>query len=185
MMTPIVEQDPLSGYNRAIHAFMLAHCGRHKEGIAGALAAVELDPESILTTWSLQSTYTLAGRYPEAVAAGHPALGVSRRHPFVMFTMRVTYANWGKQAEARALNDELMTRADCQWVSPGILAHTAATAGLTDEVVPLATRAIQERDPFLMFLVSASPLTEWLRRALREAGTFDGVRRQIGLPSND
>ena len=29
------------------------------------------------------------------------------------------------------------------------------------------------------------PLTEWPRRALREAGKLDECRRQIGIPSND
>ena len=53
------------------------------------------------------------------------------------------------------------------------------------EVVPLVTRATKECDPFLMFSLGAWPLTEWLRRALREAGKLDEFRRQIGLPSND
>ncbi len=85
-------------------------------------------------------------RYPEAVAAGHAALAVSGRHPFAMFCLGVTYADWGKPTEARALHDELMKRADRQWVSPGVRANLAATAGLTDDVVTLTTRAIQERD---------------------------------------
>ena len=184
-MTPIVEQDPLSGYNRGVQAWQLAFCGRYDEGIAEALAAVELDPESFLIHWILQSNYTLAGRYPEAVAAGHAALAVSGRHPFAMMTMGQTYAGWGKRTEARSLHDELMKRADRQWVSPVVRASSAATAGLTDDAVPLITRAIEERDPFLMFSMGMFPLTEWLRRALGEAGKLDDVRRQIGLPSND
>ena len=124
-MTPIVEQDPLSGYNRGVRAWLLAFSGRYDEGIAEALAAVELDPESFLPHWFLQSNYTLAGRYPEAIAAGHAALAVSGRHPFAMITMGLTYAEWGKRTEARALHDELMTRADSQWVSPAMCACTA------------------------------------------------------------
>ena len=53
-----------------------------------------LDPESFLPHWFLQSNYTLAGRYPEAIAAGHAALAVSGRHPFAMITMGLTYAEW-------------------------------------------------------------------------------------------
>ena len=152
---------------------------------AEALAAVELDPESFFVHWILQSNYTLAGRYPEAIATGHAALAVSERHPLAMMTMGQTYADWGKRTEARALYDELMKRIDRQWVSPGVLACSAATAGLTDDVVPLITRAIQQRDPFLMLSMGKWPLTEWPRRVLREAGKLDEVRRQIGLPSND
>ncbi len=183
--TPIVELDPLSGYNRAVQSFLLVCSGRYDEGIAEALAAIELDPESFLPHWFLQTNYTLAGRYPEAVAAGHAALALSGRHPWPMFAMGVTYADWGKRTEARALHDELMKRADRQWVSPAVRASSAATAGLADDVVPLITRAIEERDPFLMMSMGTWPLTEWLRRVLREAGKLDDVRRQIVLPSND
>ena len=150
LMAPIVELDPLSGYNRGLQSYLLGFSGRYDEGIAEGLAAVELDPESFLPHWFLQTNYTLAGRYPEAVAAGQAALAVSGRHPFAMLTMGVTYADWGKRAEARAVHDELMTRADRQWVSPAARACSAATAGLTDEVVTLTTRAIQGRDPFLV-----------------------------------
>ena len=185
LMTPIVEQDPLSGYNRVIQSLLLAFSGRHDEGIAVALVGLELDPESFLTHWSLQVSYTSAGRYPEAIAAGYAALAVSGRHPIAMFTMGVTYADCGKRTEARALHDELTTRADRQWVSPTVRASTAATAQLTDEVVTLITRAVEERDPFLMFVMGTNPLMEWLRRVIREAGKLDEFRRQIGMPSND
>ena len=70
-------------------------------------------------------------------------------------------------------------------MQPGACASSAATAGLTDEVVTWTTRAIQERDPFLMFSMGTFPLTEWLRRVLREAGKLDEVCCQIDLPSND
>ncbi len=99
--------------------------------------------------------------------------------------MGVTYADWGKLTEARALHDELMARAERRWVSPALRACSAATAGLTDEVVTLITRAIEERDPFLMISMGTFPLTEWPRRVLRDAGKLDEVRRRIGMPSND
>ena len=79
LTTPIVEQDPLSGYNRGMRAWLLAYSGRYDEGIAEALAAIELDPESFLVHWILQANHALAGRYPEAVAAGHAALAMTIR----------------------------------------------------------------------------------------------------------
>ena len=47
--------------------------GRYDEGIAEALSAVELDPESLLTHFILQSSYAFAGWYPEAIAGRRPA----------------------------------------------------------------------------------------------------------------
>ena len=57
LMTPIVELDPLSGYNRSVQSFLLAFSGRYDEGIAEALVAVELDPESFLPHWILQNNW--------------------------------------------------------------------------------------------------------------------------------
>lgn len=162
----------------------MGFCGRYEEGIAEALTVIELDPESFMTHWALQTIYTLAGRYPEAIGAGHAALAISGRHPFPMLTMGATYADWGKPTEARALHEQLMTRADRQWVSPATRASTAATAGLTDQVLPLIRRALDQRDPFLMMSMGSFPVTRCLRRVLREVGKLDEVRRQMGLPSN-
>ena len=39
LMRPIVEQDPLSGYNRGMQSILLANGGRYDEGIAEALLA--------------------------------------------------------------------------------------------------------------------------------------------------
>ena len=185
IMTAVVEHDPLSGYSRAVRSLLLASGGRPNEGIEEALAAVELAPESFLPHWFLLINYMVAGRSPEAIASGHAALAISGRHPFAMFTMGLAYADWGKRSEARALHDELMTRADRQWVSPGVRALTAAAAGLADDVVTLTMRAIEARDPFLMMSMGTFPITEGPRRVLREAGKLDEVRRQIGMPSND
>jgi len=185
LMTPIVEHDPLSGYNRAIRSWLFAYSGRYDEGLTEALAAVELDPESFLTHVGLQQNYTLARRYPEAAAAGHAALSVSGRHPIPVVVLSTTYADWGKRPEALALHDELMKRSNSQWVSPAMRACTAASAGLINDVVILTTRAMETRDPFLMMSMGAWPHARRLRRVLREAGTLDELRRQIGMPSND
>ena len=64
-------------------------------------------------------------------------------------------------------------------------ASSAATMGLTDNVATLVSAAIQGRDPFLMIAMGTFPLTERLRRVLREVGKLDEVRHQSGLPSND
>ena len=87
--------------------------------------------------------------------------------------------------EARALHDELMTRAEGEWVPPSVRAVTAATADLSDEAVALISQAVQERDPFLMLSMGGWPLLERLRRVHHEAGKLDEVRRQLGVPSND
>ena len=53
-------------------------------------------------------------------------------------------------------------------------ACSAATAGLTDEVVTLTTHAIQERDPFLMMSMGRWPLTEGPTPAASETYRWQG-----------
>lgn len=185
LMAPIVEHDPSSAFNRAQQSILLAAGGRCDEGVPEALAAVALDPESLFAHWGLQINYTLGGRYAEAVSAGKAAQAVSGRHPWSMQVMGEAYSAWGKHTEAQALHGELMKRAESEWVSPAIRACSAASAGLPDDVLILMASAVEHRDPFLMLSMGTFPLTQRLRRVLREAGTLDDVRRQIGLLSHD
>ncbi len=180
LMRSVVEHDPLFGYNHRVWAAQLAFSGRHDEAIAESLTAIALEPESFMPYWTLLMSYSLAGRYPEAIAAGHAALMVSGRHPFVMMVLGATFANCGKDTEARMLFDELVKRADTQWVSPALWASVAATAGLAKEAIALTERAALERDPQLLSMLFAYPLSSQLRGVLADAGRLDDFRRGCG-----
>jgi hypothetical protein len=76
-------------------------------------------------------------------------------------------------------------RADREWTSPAVLACSAATAGLDDEVGPWLARAIEVRDPFVIIAIGTNPGTQWLRRVLQVAGALDEVREPIARRASD
>jgi hypothetical protein len=51
---------------------------------AHARHAVELDPDSFLTNWTLQFSLLLSGQFDASVAAGKSTLAMSGRHPWSM-----------------------------------------------------------------------------------------------------
>jgi len=158
-----VECDPLSGYAIASLAWAYAFAGRSTEGLAVAQHAVELDAESILAHLILAYTLYFQGRFEGSVAVGEAALGMSGRHPLFMAFLALAYADWGKPAEARAVHTELLARAAREYVSPTLLATSAAAVGERDEAIRYTREAYAIRDPQLTNLGKHWPGTRHLR----------------------
>ena len=156
---------------------MLAIAGRHDEGIATSLAAIERDPESYIAHFALQYSYEVAGRHGWAAAM----LATSGRHGWAAAMLATTYGAWGKPSDARAVYDQLVTRAADAYVQPTVIAWSAAAAGFPDDAVRFVAQVLRERDPFLMIVLKHIPHLEPVRRALREAGTYDATLRQLGI----
>jgi hypothetical protein len=68
------------------------------------------------------------GLFERAVETGKMALAVSGRRPWAMAALAMTYADWGKPAEAKALYAELVARAAREYIQPSQLAIAAAAA---------------------------------------------------------
>jgi hypothetical protein len=64
----------------------------------------------------------LSGRFEEAVRVGELALAMCGRHTWAMGNLAVTFADWGKPADAEALYAELAARGRRSFVSPSWLA---------------------------------------------------------------
>ena len=79
------------------------------------------------------------------------------------------------------MHDELTERATHDYVQPGILAWSAAAAGLDAEAGRQAEQAVAERDPSLVLFLNYWPPLAVLRQALREVGKLDDIRHRLGL----
>ena len=64
-----------------------------------------------------------------------------------MAALTVTYFDWNKPAEARALYGELSSRAAREYISPLFLAVSASAVGEQEEAIRLAHEAYEIRDP--------------------------------------
>ena len=175
-----VESDPLSGYAAAIQAVAYAYAGRSDEGLPMAQRAVDLDPENILAHYVLAQTLYFQKRFEESVAIGEAALGMSGRHPLFMTCLALAYGDWGKLAEARAVHTELSARASWEYVSPTLLATSAAAIGERDEAMRRAREAYEIHDPQLSTMGKHWPGTN----RLREDPRFNEIlaRMDSGIP---
>lgn len=142
-----LEADPLSAYSNTIFGLTCGIAGRHDEGVRACERAEELDSDSFIARWCHLYNLYLSRRFEEAVAVGESALAMSGRHTWAMWTLAVTFADWGKTADADALYAELLARARRQYVPPTSLALAAGAAGMEDQAILHADEAFKIRDP--------------------------------------
>jgi non-specific serine/threonine protein kinase len=171
-----VECDPLSSYVTAHLAWAYAFAGRSAEGLAVAQRAVELDSETILAQLALAYILYFQNRFEDSVAVGEAALGMFGRNPLFMAFLALAYADWGKPAEAKAVHTELLARAAWGYVSPTLLATSAAAVGERDEAMRYAREAYAIRDPQLATLGRHWPGT----KRLREDPRFTEILASMG-----
>jgi len=162
-----VECDPLSSYMTANLAWAYAFAGRSAEGLAVAQHAVELDPETILAQLALAYILYFESRFEDSVAVGEAALGMFGRNPLFMAFLTLAYAGWAKPEEAKAVHTELLARAAREYVSPTLLATSAAAVGELDEAMRYAREAYRIRDPQLTTMGKHWPGNKHLREDSR------------------
>jgi tetratricopeptide (TPR) repeat protein len=141
-----LESDPLSSYAHTIYSFTCAFAGRHAEAVQASRRAVELDSESYLARAILQGVLHLSRQFEESVAVGELALAMSGRHCWSMAVLAVTFADWGKPADAEAVYAEMLARSRRCYVQPSSLAIMAAALNI-DEAICHAREAFEIRDP--------------------------------------
>jgi tetratricopeptide (TPR) repeat protein len=172
-----LDGDPLSSYANTVFGYTCCLAGRHAVAIQACERAVELDSESFIARWSHHVALHVSGRFEEAVRAGELALAMSGRHPWAMASLAVTFADWGKPADAEALYAELAARGRRSFVSPSMLALAAAGIGLEDETIRHAREACEIGDPISIAVFSKSwrPYSARLRAYPRFCELFAGT----------
>jgi TolB-like protein/Flp pilus assembly protein TadD len=169
------QSDPLSAYASAVYGLTCGIAGNYAEATPACARAVALDPDSFIAHWCQQCVLYLSGRFEEAAAEGEIALAMSGRHCWAMWTLALTYADWGKPADADALYAEMLARARRQYLPPVPLAIAAAAAGIEDQAVVHAEEAFEIHDPHCQFFFSRYfPATARLY-------TYRGFRELIAL----
>ena len=151
-----VASDPLSGYAHAIYALTCMDVGKLDEAIEACRRGIEIDPENYFALVVLQESLRLSGKLEESIAAGEVALGMSGRHAWAMAYRALTFADWGKSADADAVYCELLSRARHQYAPPGMLAIAASGAAREDDAVRHAREAFETRDPHCQFWFTPS-----------------------------
>ena len=172
-----VDADPLSGYAHSVASLTFMCADIHPRAVQSAQRAIELDSESFLPRFTLQSALYRSGQFDQAVAAGQTTLAMSGRHPWAMAILALTLAAWGKTAEAEAVYSELLARARREYVLPSTLALAATAAAQGDNAMIHVREAISIHDPFSITAFSSY----WVGAQLRADSRIDRFLKEHGI----
>ena len=172
--------DPLSAYTATICGFTLGVAGDSAQALTMARLGVERDPEALISHWVHGLTAHWHGQFEESVAAFTKAAQVSNRTPYTLSHLAMTYADWGKPDEARALHEELLAMRARVHVPCGTLAISAAASGDMDAAIDFAQQSCDEREPNLLILARVFPDYQRLRADSR----FAAVLQRLALPKD-
>ena len=134
-----------------MHSYVLGFAGRHQESIAEAERSLSLDVDSFLAHWNLMRGHAWAGQCDRAVELAPALLSASGRHQWALGLLAWTYGKARRVELARAVYDEIEARSRHEFMSPFWLATAAAAAGLQEQSIRWAERAVIERDPCVVW----------------------------------
>ena len=169
-----VQDDPLNAWVGAMLSFASGISGKHDESIVEAERSVALDAESFFAQWNLMRAHAWAGEYDRAVMEAPAILADSGRHPWVLGLLAWTHGKAGRMEAARGCYDELEGRSRHEFVSRAMLSIAAGSAGLEAPAVSWAERAVEERDPLVLWS-RRMPFWEYLRAHPR----FAEIMREV------
>jgi serine/threonine-protein kinase len=171
------ELDPLSltingGLGRALFS-----AGHAEDALAELRNAVAMDTTFPLSNEYLGSTYIALGRYGEAVPVLRRALEPGQRLSSTLSVLGYALAKSGHRAEAEQIIAELLERQRRGYISPTSLALVHAGVGDTTQVFVWLGRAVEARDPFLIYNYVTYPMMAPFRRDPRG----QAILRAMGL----
>jgi TolB-like protein len=171
-----LELDPLDLVIN-IHMAWHHHFARqYEEAVEQCWKTNELHPNSFWLPYFFALAYQQQGKIGEAAAEFKKAIQLSGSVTFTTAGLGHLYASAGKSAEARAILDELRSRARKTYVPAYDLALVCAGLGWTDDAFEWLDKAFEERSGWLTYL-KAEPRLDSLRGDSR----FHGLLRRVRL----
>ncbi|MCM3873411.1 MAG: protein kinase [Pyrinomonadaceae bacterium] len=168
--------DPQDLRINALEGLFLIHAGKSDEALARLQKTFELDPNYWLAHSFAASAYIEKGMFTEAVAEARRARelfdGSSQPIAFQGYAL----AKSGKQAEARALLEDLLTLSTERYVTSYHIALVYNGLNERDKTLAWLERAYQERNPRMAFL-KVEP--KW--NNLRGDPRFQDLLRRVGF----
>lgn len=170
------ELDPLSLYINALEGQFLIHAGQIDEALARLLKTIELDANYFLAHLFASSAYIEKGMFAEAVVEARKARELSGVNTHSIAFGGYALAKAGKQAEARAMLEELLKLSTERYVSPYHIALIHNGLDERDNTLASLERGYEQRDARMVFL-KVEP--KW--KNLRDDPRFVSLLKRVNL----
>jgi serine/threonine-protein kinase len=171
-------RDRRSGYLAAIVVLTYAIPFQEPSAEEWVNLAAELDPDAFMTLWARQVFLMSIHDWPRAVEAAHTALAASGRQLVILMNLGLSLVESGDLAGARAIYDEMRSRAVREHVSLQQLAALEAALGDTDAASAHFVEGFKRHDPGIMVFARGWSGLQYLQ-ALPE---YQRLLASIGLP---
>jgi TolB-like protein/Tfp pilus assembly protein PilF len=174
--TEAVSRDPMSPLLNAGLAFVLLYARRLERAIEQALTTLEVDPNMVLSYWTLGVAYEMKGLFDDAIDAYQRGIDVGSAPAFPQSFLAHAYARSGQLDKARVCVAQLEELSKSRYVPQ--MAFVIAYEGLRE--IDLALDAIEKscslRETNLVLI------KVWHHfDALRQHSRFHEVERRVGL----
>ena len=169
--------DPLSPYVGALAAFSLLMPFRDTEALAQVEPFVASNPDHPVTLYFAGLAYMRLGQHDAAIEVFERAMTIMDRLPFYLGLAGWAYGVAGRTDAARAVLDELVTRAKSEYVINTSIGLVLGALGQHDEAFEHLERAIDDREP-LMACAYLPPFDP-----VRQDPRFKAVLRRMNFPN--
>jgi eukaryotic-like serine/threonine-protein kinase len=202
-----IELNP--GYVAALYqyAFFLSTMGQHREAIALARQALELDPLSPVVSYRAGRVYFQARDYPKATEQFRHILELNPSDPLGLYGLGLVYRAQGKpeqaipylqkesfeqgfdldaayaaagnsaEAHSRLARDLERLRAEKVFIRPSLVAEVYASLGDKDEAIRWLDQGYRAHDAFMILLKVWPPFDP-----LRSDPRFEALMRRMNFP---
>jgi serine/threonine-protein kinase len=172
------ELDPLNLRTSALEGQFLIHAGRTDEALARLQQTLDMDANYAVAHQFVSSAYVEKRMYSEAVSEARKARDLSGGGSPPMSLLGYALAKSNKQAEARAVLQELLKRSTAGHVASYNIALIYNGLGERKETFVWLERGLEQRDPKMVFL-KVEP--KW--NNLRDDTRFQDLLRRVGFTS--
>jgi Flp pilus assembly protein TadD len=139
-----------------------------------------MDTTFSLTNEYLGTAYIAVGRYREAVPVLRRSFDPAARQAMPLAMLGYALAKSGGRAESEAIRRELLDRERRGYLVPTSLAVLSAGLGDTVETFAWLRRALEGRDPFLIYNYVSDPIMAPFRRDPRGQAILRGMGLEDG-----
>lgn len=171
-----LELDPLDLVINIHMAWHHQFARQYEQAVEQCWKTNELHPNSFWPPYFFGMAYQQQGKIAEAAVEYQKAIQMSGNVTFTTAGLGHLYASSGRSAEARAIFDELRTRAQSTYVPAYDLALVCVGLGATDEAFEWLYKAYEERCGWLTYL-KVEPRMDTLRSDSR----FNDLLRRLRL----